>query len=198
MVAWLAACGPRRGDEAPEDQLWMTGIWSNVLRTEENTGPVSDGGFDSDPGHPARYEIFEDGRYELFRLVSPGEYGTFGSTWEMVGEGEVFAEPTEPLSSTEESLRGYRWEPGTGERGCDTIVHTAVTETGERKPFNLYRGAVCSLQPQPCPQDAYPWDSCWHWIYAWCGEQGTNEPWREEKIGPDRYCHLPGYEEEGD
>jgi hypothetical protein len=169
----------------------MTGIWSSVLMTEENTGPVSDGGFDSDPGHPTRYEIFEDGTYEVFELVGPGEYGTFESTWELVGEGEVLAQ----LVDRPGVVEALRWEPGTGERGCDTIAQTGITETGEGEPFNFYRGAVCSLQPQPCPDGAIPPDNCYHWIYTWCEGQGTNEPWREDLYNYNRYCHLPGYEE---
>lgn len=192
VVTWLAACGPEANDESPEDPTWMTGIWSAVLMTEENSGATFDGGFDRDPGHPTWYEIFEDGTYETFELVGPGEYGTFASTWEWVAEDEIIAKLPEPS----EAVLGVRWQPSTGERGCDAIVATTLGKTTEGEPRNLYRGAICSRQPQPCPNGAIPGDSCFYWYYSWCEHQGTNEPWRE--FGHNKYCHLPGYDEEED
>jgi hypothetical protein len=199
VLMWLTACGPEARGESPEERPWMTGVWSAVLLTEENTD--REFGLINDPGNPLKYEIFGDGTYEITSAdydTPSGRiagYETRSGTWELVAEHEIIITS---LTSSGEVAKS-RWKPVTGERGCDALSSSWIHDSGDGEPFYFYRGAVCTFQPSlSCPVDALPWDSCRNWIYTWCEDQGTNEPWREDDWSPNRYCHLPGYEEEED
>lgn len=191
IVALLGACGPD-AREVPEIQPWMSGIWSLTLMTESKMTPGPDGGIgENNDRQPTRYEILGDGTYTVFTLVNPGVYETFEGAWDAITDAEIRAEPTE---DSDDSTSTYRWELGSGERGCDTIVVTPIREDGEGTSFNLYRGAVCTVQTEPCPPDAVPPHDCFYYHYTWCEDQGTNEEWFDG-CREDCYCHFPGYEE---
>ncbi len=194
IVALIVACGPD-AQEVPEVQPWMSGIWSQTpLMTTALQTPGPDGGLGENIKHqPGRYEIFGDGTYEAFSLVKPGTFATFASTWEIVSETEIRAAPHD---NTDDSTVAYLWELGTGERGCDAIVFTILAEDGDRSSYNLYRGAICTVQREPCPPDVSPPHNCFYYHYQWCDEQGANEPWMIDNRGEDAYCHLPGYEDD--
>lgn len=196
IVALLGACGPEAQD-VPEIQPWMSGIWSGALMTEYEMSWGPDGGLgENNRSQPERFEIFGDGTYEVFTLVMNPDvfpstyYDTFASTWEVVDDNEIRADRHD---ESPDSTLAYRWELGTGERGCDTIVVTILEEEGEDGSFNLYRGAICTVQQEPCPPDATPPHNCFYYHYTWCEDQGTNELWMD-RDGEDAYCHVPGYE----